>query len=78
MVAESRFKRMLIISLRPSSHAPNSTLRLATDFAAVFESDDAVAHARYTCFATHGRSEQYISEYFMGGVAGCMDRHDEG
>ncbi|KAJ9613497.1 hypothetical protein H2200_003439 [Cladophialophora chaetospira] len=51
MMAESRFKRMLHI-------AANIT---------VFFESDTVAHARYTCFATHGRSECDLSEHFMEG-----------
>jgi hypothetical protein len=39
---------------------------ISTNFTVEFESDD-VAHARYTCFATHGRSEHDLSEHFMEG-----------
>ncbi|EXJ71763.1 uncharacterized protein A1O5_05573 [Cladophialophora psammophila CBS 110553] len=51
MIAESRFKRML---------------HIATNFTIFFDSDD-IAHGRYACFATHGRSEHDLSEHFMEG-----------
>ncbi|KIW44607.1 uncharacterized protein PV06_03063 [Exophiala oligosperma] len=49
MMAESRFTRML---------------HIASNFIVEFESDT-VAHARYTCFATHGLHESDISKHFM-------------
>lgn len=37
---------------------------IASNFIVEFESDT-VAHARYTCFATHGLHESDISKHFM-------------
>lgn len=45
---------------------PRVQQHISTNFTVIFESED-VAHARYTCFATHGTSEHDLSEHFMEG-----------